>query len=125
MTRPGVLAATMLLAGCSMLPAVDHGVVAIELRTPAAVTLAQGDTLQLQARALDAGGDSVAAAIVWRTLDTALVSLDSTTGQLVALSDTGRAKVQAAAGTLSSALILVSLTPAPVDTSTAGTIRLR
>ena len=125
MTRSGALLAALLLGGCSQLPAVDNGVVAIELRTPTAVSLHQGDSLQLQARALDAAGDSVAAAIVWRTLDTALVSLDSSSGQLVALSDTGRARVQAAAGSLSSALIVVSLTPVPVDTSSTGTVRIR
>jgi hypothetical protein len=124
--RPGIVAATAVLAACSALPTVDNGIVAIELRTPTAVTLQQGDTLQLLARAVNAAGDSVPAGIVWHTLDTALVALDSTSGLLVAQSDSGRASVQAAAGSLRSALITLTLTPVPADTGGGtGSARIR
>ncbi len=124
--KRAALAGLALVAACSSLPAVDGGVVAIEVRTPASFTLAQGDTAQLLAVALDASGNQVATGIVWRTPDTALVALDSTSGLIVALSDSGHARVQAAAGTLASSLITVTLTPQPVDTTGGtGTVRHR
>jgi len=57
-------------------------VIAIEVTAPD--SLEEYDTLAPRARVLDGRGDSVAVAIVWATLDTAVLTvLDSTTGTTV------------------------------------------
>lgn len=91
-----------LVLGCGNLTEGEGGVVALELRLPSPAVVEQGDTLQLQARALDADGDSVAADIVWITPDST-ISLDST-GLLTTDTTAGTGRVQARAGTLRSNL---------------------
>jgi hypothetical protein len=89
--------------GCSGLTEGEAGVVALEVRVPSPPTLEIGETLQLSARPLDKNGDSVAAAVIWRSPDTT-VSVDSISG-LVIGNVAGTARVQASVGSLSSDLV--------------------
>jgi hypothetical protein len=103
------------LAACSALPADGDGVVALEIRTQAPVSLEQGVPFQLRARALDQSGDSIPALIRWRTGDTAAVFLDSLTGIVEGRLSTGTAQVQAVVGTLRSNPLTLTLLPPPAS----------
>ena len=59
----------LVAGGCGTLPVEGDGVVLLQVVQPASLTLAEGTTLQLTARALDKGGNEVPAEIVWRTPD--------------------------------------------------------
>ncbi len=107
MKRLGLLLA---LAGCSSLPGDADGVVALELRSPLAVTLRQGESFTLQARALDRDGNIVDAPIRWRTADST-IAVDSVGGVVTALQGTGTGTVQAAVGTLRAPGVLFTLQP--------------
>jgi hypothetical protein len=87
------------LTACSGLDEGEGGVVAIELETPADLQLEVGDQVQVVARALDADGQVVNAAIDWRS-SSAAVSVDA--GGLVTGVQPGTAQVQASVGTLAS-----------------------
>lgn len=100
--RPAPLVLAALLLGCGNLTEGDGGVVALQLRLPNPAVVEFGDTIQLQARALNADGDSVDAAIVWITPDTT-ISLDST-GLLTSDTTAGTGRVQAKVGSLLSNL---------------------
>ncbi len=104
-------ALVLFAAACSSLPADGDGIVALELRSPIAITLRQGESLTLRARALDRAGDSVDAPIRWRTADTT-ITLDSLLGTVTARVGAGAGRVQAAVGTLRSELITITLQPA-------------
>ncbi len=99
------------LAGCSSLPGDADGVVALELRSPLAVTLRQGESFTLQARALDRDGNVIDAPIRWRTADST-IAVDSVGGVVTALQGTGTGTVQAAVGTLRGPGVLFTLQPA-------------
>ena len=88
-------------------------VVAIELVVPDSGRLEVTDTLRPRARALNGRGDSVAATIVWASLDT-ILAVDSVTGVSVALV-VGTARLQARAGSLRSNPANVFILP-PLDT---------
>ncbi len=100
-----------LAAACSKLPSTGDGIVALELRTPASLTLKLGDSLTLRARALNQQGDSVAADILWQTADTAAITVDPVRGVVRARLGTGVGRVQASVGTLRSDLIRITLLP--------------
>ena len=106
------VAAIGVLAGCSKLPTTTDGVVAIEIRVPASLTLRLGDSVTLQARALNQQGDSVAGVIRWFTVDTAAVTVDSTTGLVKPKLGSGSARIQASVGTLHSDPLVLKLAPA-------------
>ncbi|MEO5824693.1 MAG: hypothetical protein ABIR59_02300 [Gemmatimonadales bacterium] len=108
MTRIVLLLA---LAGCSSLPGDADGVVALELSTPVSITLRQGESFALRARAFDRDGNVVDAPIRWRTADST-IAVDSVGGVVTALQGTGSATVQAAVGTLRGPAVLVTLQPA-------------
>jgi hypothetical protein len=103
-------------------------VVAVEVSTPD--SLEQLDTLRPRARALNGRGDSVAATILWATLDTArLAVVNETTGTLVGKQPGADARIQARVGDLRSNLILVDVLaaadtlvaiPPTADTVTVG-----
>ena len=112
MHRPLAVALALCVTGCSSLPSDGDGVVALELRSPLAITLRSGESLTLVARALDREGEVVAAPIRWRTADTT-IAVDSVTGTVTALQGSGSGRVQAAVGTLRSDLITFTLQPAP------------
>ena len=107
------LAAVGVLAGCSKLPTTTDGVVAIEIRVPASLTLRLGDSVTLQARALNQQGDSVAGVIRWFTVDTAAVTVDSVRGVVTPRLGSGSARVQASVGSLHSDPLVLLLAPAP------------
>lgn len=100
--RPGWLG-LLLLAGCSKLTAPKGEAVALELRLPVPAAVEPGDTLRLQARALDAQGDSIDVPIYWRVADTTLILVDST-GLVTTTLSTGSGRVQARSGKLLSTL---------------------
>ncbi len=97
------------IAACGSLTEQAGGVVALEVTGISAPTLAVGHSLTLHARALDIQGDSVAADLFWRTPDTALVTLDTVGGVVVARTSSGIARVQARVGTLLSNVISITL----------------
>jgi hypothetical protein len=107
-----IIVAAGWMAGCSSLPTTGNGIVAIEVRTPTSLTLRLGDSLTLQARALNQSGDSVAADIRWFTVDTAAVTVDSIRGVVTARQPTGTARIQASFGTLHSDPLTLLLAPA-------------
>lgn len=96
-------------AACGSLPDQGGGVVALEVAGSPTATLIVGQSLTLHARALDIQGDSVAADVFWRTPDTALVSLDTAGGVVVARTNRGTARVQARVGTLLSNVVSITL----------------
>lgn len=110
--RLAVAAALGGLLGCANLPTTGDGVVALEVLQPTSLTLAAGNSVQLEARALDRSGAVVSAEIRWATPDTT-VTVDSLTGLVTALAASGSGRVQASIGTLRSSLITFALAPAP------------
>jgi len=105
-------AALLFLGACGNLPASGDGVVALEVTLPSPLTLQQGQSRQLTARALDQAGEEVTAAILWRTPDST-VTVDELTGVVTAVAASGTGRVQATLGTLRSDLITFTLQPAP------------
>jgi uncharacterized protein YjdB len=92
--------------------------VELEVTQPAQTQIEVGQTLQLSARALDKNGDPVAVPIGWRTADVTLTVDDQ---GLVTGVAPGPGRVQAFAGSLSSALISLTVIAAPAPTpSIAG-----
>jgi hypothetical protein len=91
--------ALLAFIACSGLDEGEGGVVAIEVETPTVSTLEVGDQVQVVARALDANGQVVDAAIDWQSTAPA-VTVDDT--GLVTGVQPGTAQVQASVGTLGS-----------------------
>jgi hypothetical protein len=110
--RARTLAAVLLLSGCGNLPVTGDGVVALEVTVPSTLTLAEGQSRQLTARALNAQGEEVVAEIRWRTPD-ATLTVEELTGIVTGAAATGTGRVQATLGTLRSDLITFTLVPAP------------
>ena len=113
MSRWLCLLPAALLIGCSNLDEGEAGIVALEVRTPVPEIVEVGESLQLTAVPLDANGDSVAAPVVWRTPDLTL-TIGETTGLVTGLVP-GTGAVQATSGSLSSALVDLTVI-APADT---------
>jgi hypothetical protein len=92
----------LLVLGCSGLTDEGGGVVGLQIRTPALLTLETGETLPLSARALDKNGDSIAAEITLRAPDATLTvdPLGVVTGVAP-----GPGRVQAFVGQLASNLV--------------------
>lgn len=111
--RPGRravgIALLSVLAACSDVTAGEGGVVSLEVRPPVPPRVEVGDTIQLSARGLDRNGDSVAAAITWRTADPANVFIDPATGRVTGLIPGTTARVQAVETTLASDIITLSV----------------
>jgi hypothetical protein len=100
------------LAGCSSLPVTGDGVVGLVVRTPTTLTLIEGQTVQLDAVALDRDGHPVPGAeIVWATPDST-ITVDPSTGLVTAVDTIGTGRVQASVGSLRSDLITFTLQPA-------------
>ena len=97
------------LSACSDVTAGEGGVVALEVRPPVPPQVEVGDTIQLSARGLDRNGDSIAAAISWRTADPANVFIDAATGRVTGLTAGTVGRVQAVETTLASDLILLTV----------------
>jgi uncharacterized protein YjdB len=112
--RWAALIASALAFGCSNLTEGPNGVVELEITQPAQTQIEVGQTLQLTARALNKDGDPVFVVISWRTAD-ATVTVDDQ--GLVTGVAPGTGRVQAFVGSLSSALItltvIVTTAPTP------------
>lgn len=118
MTRgaAAVLAAAGLVTGaCSDISGTGNGVIALEIRVPTSTRVEVGDTIQLQARALNQDGDSVDATVTWRAAPDTVLDIDSTTGRLTGLLGGGTGQVQAQSGELTSNLVTFTVL-ARVDT---------
>ncbi len=98
--------------GCSNLDEGEAGIVALELLTPESLDLEIGETTQLTAVALNRDGEEVDVPITWLTPDTTV--LVDGAGLVTAVSS-GVGRVQARAGSLTSALIGFNVL-APADT---------
>jgi hypothetical protein len=99
-------------AACSGLEEGEGGVVSLEIQFPELQTVEVGEQLQLSARALNADGETVDAAIEWRASDDAL-SVDA--AGLITGVEPGSSDVQALVGSLASERVTFSIL-APADT---------
>ena len=108
-----------MLWGCGTLGTDFNQIVAIEVSLPYGGNVELGDTILPSARALNGRGDSVAATIYWKAVDTAHVTvLDSTSGATLGKA-TGAGAIQARIGNLPSNPLTVTVLAAP-DTAFAG-----
>lgn len=112
MKRIAIFVTLAALHGCATLPVTGDGVVALEVDIPSSLTLIEGDSRQLTARALDRDGLEVAAPIRWSTPDTT-IAVDELTGVVTGLTPSGTGRVQASVETLRSDVITFTLQPAP------------
>jgi hypothetical protein len=108
-SRLALLSTLLLVLGCSDLTEEAGGVVALEIRTPAVLSLEVGETLPLTASALDKDGNPVAADVAWRTPD-ATLTVDPATGVITGVSP-GPGRVQAFVGQLASGLVQFTVIP--------------
>lgn len=107
-----LLAAAAAAVACSGLDEGEGGVVALEIQIPELLTLEVGEQVQLSARALDADGETVDAAVTWSASDPAL-TVDAT-GLVTGVAQ-GSSEVQAVVGALTSEAIAFSVL-VPADT---------
>lgn len=128
MRLPGTLTGASVVAlavlGCTDFTGDSDRAVAIQISTGQPTTLEEGDTLSLQAQALNASGDFITdAPIVWTTLDVDTgqigITLDSTTG-LVRGEFPSQVRVRASIDNLRSEPLTVTVTPAPDSIALAG-----
>lgn len=114
----GLGIAILTTAGCANLTS-ENGVVRLEVRTPRNPVVEVGQTIQLQAAAFNADGDTVRdAAIVWVTPDTTVVLTPG--GQLTGRTGGQSARVQAQLDSLISDFITFSVEPRPDTLVIAG-----
>ncbi len=100
MTRLRAAVIAALIGSCGKLPTTSEGVAFLEVAPPSTLTISVGDTVRFRARALDASGAPIpAVAILWRTPDEAIVSIDETSGLVTGLA-TGIGRVQAVIGSV-------------------------
>ncbi|HEX2220458.1 MAG TPA: hypothetical protein VHG35_16760 [Gemmatimonadales bacterium] len=101
MRRWAGLLSLLAAAACSGLDEGEGGVVALEIEVPGSElrTLEVGEQVQIAARALDADGQVVDAAITW-SASTAAVAVDA--AGIVTAVQAGTAEVQASVGSLAS-----------------------
>jgi hypothetical protein len=93
------------LAGCSDLSGTGEGAVALRVILPSPAAVEPGDTLRLQAQAIDIDGDSIPGAeIYWRTPDTAALNMVDSIGLVTTSLTSGTGRVQARIGSLFSEL---------------------
>jgi hypothetical protein len=108
---PRAILLGLFAAACSDLPVTGDGVVLLEVTNPPSLTLRQGETITLTARALDQEGEEVAVAVTWATPDTTITV--SETGVVTAVSASGTGRVQASVGSLRSNILTFALQPQP------------
>jgi hypothetical protein len=95
------------LQGCSNLSEGSGGVVELQIVTPTSTTIEIGQTLPLTVVALDKDGNPVNTPVTWQAPDPTL-TVDAVTGVITGVS-AGTGRVQAFAGSLSSALLTFSV----------------
>jgi hypothetical protein len=125
-----VAALALLLAGCSDLTSTGKNAVALRVLMPSPAAVEPGDTLQLDAQAIDINGDVIAGAVIyWRTPDTAAIIMVDSIGLVTTSLTSGTGRVQARHGSLFSELQTLTirrasdtliLTSAAFDTVAAG-----
>ena len=113
MIRRALLSFALLLAGCSNLTEEEGGAVALQITQPASDSLQVGESMTLSAQALGKDGNPVDVTISWRAPDPTL-TVEEATGVITGVSP-GTGRVQAFAGSLSSALLQFTVT-ATADT---------
>ena len=108
-------ATALLVLGCSSLFGDLDRVIALEIAGGTARSIPVGDSLQLVARPVTAGGDTVAGAgIVWAVLDTGVVGFTLEPNGLVIGTQTGKGRVQARYDDLRSDPVTITVTsPVP------------
>ena len=116
MRRPGLLLA-LLLAGCGTLLETADGVAFLEIVHPSVTSLTVGETLQLEARALNARGEPVDVEVRWASADDFL-AVDEQTGLVSAVEPGTGGRVQARTGSGSRSLfsdpvVLTVVAPPP------------
>jgi hypothetical protein len=111
MSRAIAVVLALGLGACGALPVEGDGIVLLQVVQPASLTLREGTSVQLTARALDKSGAEVVAEIVWRTPDTGVL-VDETTGLVTGQAESGTARVQASVGSLRSDFLTFTLRPA-------------
>ena len=101
-------------------------VVALEVVLPDSGRVIVGSTIQPTARALNGRGDSVAAEIFWSSLDTAIIAVESITGETLGKA-VGTGRIQARTGALRSnpQIITVQPVPSPTDRTFPAASRAR
>lgn len=110
MTRGACLAAILALGGCSGLTE-EGGVAGLELLLPRPAEVEVGQTIVLEARALDGSGNAVDVPITWLTPDTTIIV--SPDGQLTGRTGGSTGRVQAQAGALASDFVSFAVRPRP------------
>lgn len=95
--RAAQAALVLLALGCGSLTETEDGVTFLEVLPPAKSTLEVGETLQLQARTLDARGEPVEAEVRWLSADDFL-EVEELTGLVTALEVGTGGRVQASTG---------------------------
>lgn len=113
-------ATALLVLGCSSLFGDLDRIIAIEIQGPVSYALVAGDTIHLRARAVSAGGDTVAGAVIeWATLDTGTVGieLDPASGTVAArLSGTWRVQAKVTVEQIRSDPITIKVSPGTAAT---------
>jgi len=107
------------LAACKSITIDTGQVVALVTSVPDSGVVEQGDTIQPSARALSAGGDTVAATIYWQRLDTTVLVVDSASGKTVGLIGGTTGRIQARVGNLISSPVTLTVLP-PLDSIAAS-----
>jgi hypothetical protein len=102
---------TSLVLGCSNLTEGAGGVVELEIQQPAVTQIAVGEMVQLQARALDRDGNPVSTPLTWRSANATLTVTDQ---GLVTGAAPGTGQVQAFAGSLASAPVVLTVVAAAI-----------
>lgn len=115
--RAPLTALALLALGCGSLTETEDGVTFLEVLPPARTTLAVGETLQLQARTLDARGEPVTAPVRWLSAD-AFLEVGELTGLVTARATGTGGRIQASTGSsprviVSDPLVLAVVAPAP------------
>jgi hypothetical protein len=108
--RGACLAACLALGGCSGLTE-EGGVAGLEVLLPSPPEVEVGQTIILQARALDAAGAPVDVPITWLTPDTTIIV--SPDGQVTGRTGGTTGRVQAQAGSLASDFFSFTVRPRP------------
>jgi hypothetical protein len=96
--------------GCSGLTEGTDGVVELRIETPTSTSIEIGETVQLTVQALDKDGNPVSTPVTWQAPDPTL-TVDANTGIVTGVA-AGSGRVQASAGSLSSAVLTFTVVAA-------------
>ena len=120
-----LLLIAVLALACTEITGNSDRIIAVEIVGPLIRTVEEGDTLQLEARALDANGNVVQEAVIlWAVVDDSIVgfTIGETTGLVETTApDTGR--VAAFADELPSEPVLIQVSPAADSVASVSAAR--